>query len=390
MRYKLPEKLRDNKERYVPYSNSKDYSWIAVRDNINWHLSEKSLTTRSVYCLEVEDNHNFIANGGIVHNCHRSGSDMWKAILWKCDSAYYRLGFSATPYRTDGKEMEIEAAFGKILMDIPLKQMIDEKYLMDPKIYMVDIEYNPDGAELVRKETFVNPKTKKKETREIKQWIAASDWTYQDIYKTLVVENTELNNKIAAFANNFQEQGLSVLILVKEYAHGDTLEELIPGSIFLKGSHSSKKRKETIQKIKSKELLVLIATSIADMGLDIPSLDCLILAGSGGSDPSRHKEQQKKNITISKNASAWIDDEDIVSKEAEQLMDIADTYENLGSEARFGGVIEQRLGRVLRKFTGKLDAIVIDFWFINKTMQNQSKARYKVYISRGLKVKRIK
>ena len=59
-------------------------------------------------------------------------------------------------------------------------------------------------------------------------------------------------------------------------------------------------------------------------------------------------------------------------------------------EVRFGGVIEQRIGRVLRKSPGKEVAGVIDFWFKNRKMKEQSKARKKVYLSRGLKVKMIK
>jgi superfamily II DNA or RNA helicase len=324
----------------------------------------------------------------ICDEVHRSASDMWKSILWKCEKAYYRFGFSATVSRDDGKEMEIEAIFGKVLIEIPLKQMIDESILMNPSIYMVYIYYDPDGMEVIREELIENEETGEKDVKEISQWLPISDWTYQDLYKKLVVENMELNYKIAGFAKEFNSQNLSVLILIKEYAHGEILEELIPNSIFLNGRHSSNKRKQTIQDIKDKKILTLIATSIADMGLDLPTLDCLIMGGSGGSDPTLNKKFEKKKIQVSEKASEWIHGEGI-DQEVDDLMEIEDT-KSKDDEVRFGGVIEQRLGRVLRKAPGKENAIVVDFWFKNKKMRKQSNARKKIYLNRGLEIKVVK
>jgi len=374
---------------YDMYYDNKKNKVLKIDDrNSNISKIEKNeLTEIQKYKFEIR---NLIENAKMVicDESHRSASDMYKAILLQCN-AYYRISLSATAFREDGKELEMEASFGRIVMEIPLKQMIEEDVLMDPDIYMVGISYDPEGADIVRQEVVVNPETKKKEKIEVSEWLSIEDWTYQDIYKKLVVENSELNNKIAEFASQFNNMGYSVLILVKEYAHGDTLAELIPNSIFLKGKDSSKVRKETIDQIKTKELPTLIATSIADMGLDIPTLDWLILAGSGGSDPAKYQKAgyKKKSIGVSKSASTWLD-LDPVEKEVAEMMSV-DATEGL-DEVRFGGVIEQRIGRVLRKSPGKEVAGVIDFWFKNRKMKEQSKARKKVYLSRGLKVKMIK
>lgn len=55
----------------------------------------------AVYDLEVEGNHNFVANGILVHNCHRHG-----AVEWSKAAAMFpartRIGLSATPRRGDG------------------------------------------------------------------------------------------------------------------------------------------------------------------------------------------------------------------------------------------------------------------------------------------------
>jgi len=54
-----------------------------------------------VYDIEVEDNHNFIVDGLIAHNCHHIGSQMFSQALPKIASQYM-LGLSATPERKDG------------------------------------------------------------------------------------------------------------------------------------------------------------------------------------------------------------------------------------------------------------------------------------------------
>jgi len=97
----------------------------------------------------------------------------------------------------------------------------------------------------------------------------------------------------------------------------------------LEGSNSSKKRGETIEDLKSGNLHTLIATSLADEGLDIPNLDVLILAGSGKS----------KTKAL------------------------------------------QRIGRVIRPYEGKKQAVVIDFMDQSKYCKKHSLLRKKIYNS---------
>ena len=76
-----------------------------------------------VYNFEVDGTHTYFANGILAHNCHRLAAETFS------DSgcvfpAKIRLGLSATPERSDGKESLIEAHIGpvKIIADgDPLK-----------------------------------------------------------------------------------------------------------------------------------------------------------------------------------------------------------------------------------------------------------------------------
>lgn len=56
-----------------------------------------------VYDLSVEGLHNFIADGVVVHNCHRVGAGTWAGIMPRFNAAW-RLGVTATPRRKDGAQ----------------------------------------------------------------------------------------------------------------------------------------------------------------------------------------------------------------------------------------------------------------------------------------------
>lgn len=57
-----------------------------------------------VYNLEVDEHHNYFAEGVLVHNCHHFVSDDWRAL-----AEHYRiaraLGLTATPERSDGRPL---------------------------------------------------------------------------------------------------------------------------------------------------------------------------------------------------------------------------------------------------------------------------------------------
>lgn len=89
-----------------------------------------------VYNLEVEEHHNYFANGILVHNCHLGVATIWKKILEHFrmmkgksnDSPALLCGFTATTDRLDG--IGLESLFDSIsyqAMDI--KAMVEAGYL---------------------------------------------------------------------------------------------------------------------------------------------------------------------------------------------------------------------------------------------------------------------
>jgi superfamily II DNA or RNA helicase len=249
-----------------------------------------------VYDITVDDTHCIFANGILVHNCQHWAASTCQVISDFSSSARYRYGISATPWRDMDDDLLIDACFGKILSDISASTLIEKKILVQPKIY------------------FVHTKTK-------------VGGTYADVYRKIIVENVYRNTVIKNLAEQMMNDGRQTLILVRQIAHGEILQDMIPGSIFLHGSIASKKRQSTINKMKEGKHRCVIASSIFDEGVDVRPLSALILAGAGKS--------QTRAL--------------------------------------------QRIGRVIRAYEGKKDAIVIDFFDDSKYLRKHSQARRKIY-----------
>lgn len=202
-----------------------------------------------------EEIYNLIINakGIIADECQYWSAKSCQIITGYSDKAKYKYGASATPTRDLGDDILIEACFGKTIVDINASYLIDRGFLVPPTIYFIH--------------------TKKYKTND----------SYQYVYKNFVVENEERNLLVCQAANKLVSLGRQALILVKNISHGEILEEMIDGSFFMNGSHSSKDRNAHIQKMRERKMSVTISTSIFDTGVDIKALDGLVLAGSGKS-----------------------------------------------------------------------------------------------------------
>lgn len=175
------------------------------------------------------------------------------------EHANYAFGYSASPWRDDGSDLMIEGAFGKRIVDITASYLIERGYLVRPEIEIHDTSYDTS-----------NQPTK-----------------YVDVYKKYIVENDVRNIQIASDAINEYNNGKNTLILVTQIKHGEMLQNIMSAMgvpvNFISGKSGMKRRRQAIQDMRDGKIQILIATTIADVGLDIPRLDSLVEAGSGKS-----------------------------------------------------------------------------------------------------------
>ncbi len=208
---------------------------------------------KKVFDIEVEGTHCFFANGILVHNCHHSGSTSIKDVITASPNCFWKFGGSATPYREDNADLMIQALFGRKIVDINASYLIEKGYLCEPYIIFDHVQHDNVYH------------------------------GYKTIYKNCVADNLDFNGHVANTAKFLIEKGLTTLILVQQYNQGELLKTLLPNTPFITGKTSDTKRQEAINDLRNRKIPCMIATTLADEGLDIPTLDAALLAGGGAS-----------------------------------------------------------------------------------------------------------
>lgn len=201
----------------------------------------------------------------ILDECQHAACATLQAIVGRAKSAAYILGLSATPYREDGMEMLMEGVIADIIYRKTASQLIREGFLMRPHILME------------------NSKAEKK-----------SEKLYATAYRREIVDHEQRNIAVVAAA----QEDLRTLVLVRQIDHGKELAGRI-GCPFVSGKEARAKRRLFIRDLKSGALRCLVATTLADEGLDAPPLEQVIAAGGG---KSRGRAKQRVGRVTRKSA----------------------------------------------------------------------------------------
>ena len=215
-------------------------------------IEKIKLIDKYMYDLETKKNHNFFANGILVHN-------------------------SATAYRDDGNEMAIQTVVGDKCVNLSSKVLIEKGYLVKPIIQFI----SNVGGDLREKERIVKEKIKIRENelrkRLINETIDVSEYSF--FYDEFITNYTERNDVVKKIVDDNKDK--KILILVKLIEHGEKLQTMIPGSKYLHGSTKKTEREEMFNNFKNGNTNVLIATiSIFAEGVDIPSLNMVVNASA--------------------------------------------------------------------------------------------------------------
>lgn len=245
----------------------------------------------------------------IVDEAHHTPAKTFQRALVLLP-ARWRLGLTATPDREDGLRKLMEWSFGPTLLERNTKEMIKLGYLMPAVIEFVSTgwRFAWEGAE-------------KKRIIEMEK-ACASD--------------LDRNFLIADRAAQDVRAGEIVLVLANRHVMVEELTAMIKAQgvpcLALTGKTGKKKRKDTIAELKAGEAPCVVATSLADEGLDVRRLSRIHLA--------------------------W------------------------PQKAR--GATTQRLGRLLRLWEGKKPRL-IDYLDLDvPTMKSRAAARRRVYRDAGL------
>lgn len=284
-------KIWSGSQGYVPLEQ------LNVGDVVKIHTGEKRQTSHNVkitkiskaiglvpefkYNLEIEDNHNYIANDLLVSNCHHGSSSTWYNTLMTLDNAFVRIGLSGTvaditKCKADKKlnAMRLNAISGAILAKVSNQQLITSQVSAKPLCYFATID---------------KPKLDKI-TYGVSSGVLG-DLNYKDSYKLGIVNNNYRNWVVANICNSeVKATKAQCLVLIEFIEHGVNLlqmfEEFFPelNVVFLNGALAAEDRLRGLEMLKQGIADVVIATSILDEGVDVPSINALVYARAGKSD----------------------------------------------------------------------------------------------------------
>lgn len=231
----------------------------------------------------------------IMDEVHSTGrTNVAEKILYCCQRAPIRIGLSATanvienPY----EQMRLYANVGPVIIKREMKEQIDKGILANTKVIMhtlpnTQIPIVGSWIDIYEKRKFKQPKTpaKNKELREAfkkEGWEFIKEGGQEYVRKfigygdesVLYIHNKERNKKIAELAKEYER----VLILFNKLPHGEILHKLIPGSILIYGKHNKEERERAKKELKENKDAVVIASSIFNVGVNIPAIANLIVA----------------------------------------------------------------------------------------------------------------
>jgi superfamily II DNA or RNA helicase len=195
----------------------------------------------------------------IVDESHHAAAETWEWLLNSCP-AYFRFGLTATENRADGRH--------------PLV-----RFLIGPTIYKMPFESQVPM-------TIQPVKTKFGQDRTV--YRGPFDWSRM---LRLLSEDGERNDLIAHRVLDEIEDGHTVLVLSRQIKHLEAIQQAIRARqggddefTLVTGRMTGRVREKAIQGLRDGSLRCILATQLADEGLDVPRLDRVHLTFPGKHD----------------------------------------------------------------------------------------------------------
>lgn len=201
----------------------------------------------------------FISSAKIIHfdECHVAASKTIKSI-YKIINPEGIYGWSGTPSRGSEEDLILTGIFGNYKHKVSASELIKRNILARPHIKFLYIKGGTHFTD-----------------------------TYTKVYNENVVNATHRNLIITTATKDLINKGFQVLVLFKQIKHGNILYELFEQNgiecEFLTGKDSKAHRADVKEKLLAKKSMCVLASMVYDIGVNIPTLDALVLCGSGKS-----------------------------------------------------------------------------------------------------------
>lgn len=192
-----------------------------------------------------------------LDECHCAGNKTLRNIF-KASNPEHFYGLSGTPFKSGEENLEIINYLGEKLLDVSATDLISRGVLPQALIKFINVPSFTGGSK-----------------------------TYHEVYREAIVDNDLRNLMIMNNTKELVNKGYKTLVLFKTIDHGKILSKLFKENnikyALLSGKDNIEKRNKVKEQITSGKIDVIIASVIFDIGIDIPILSAICLAGSGKS-----------------------------------------------------------------------------------------------------------
>jgi len=311
---------------------------IAMVQTLNQRIN------KDIGCMNTQEQDiiRYVADSGIlvIDEVHHAKAKTYSNVIKKMKKCMVKAGFSGTVQSDDSIDgLRVRELIGSVVERVPNSELVDRDISLEPKFFFYRIGL--EGMEQLRKEAKRDYFLKRKAEGKEDLYAGMSTYVFNKMYEAGVVYNEDQLTRTLETTQMMIKRGLQTLIIVnRRETHGvvlaDAMEELgIPHVLW---TGKIKDRKGVLEQFASKKVPVMIATSVVDEGLNVHSIDCIIMASG-----------MKSHI---------------------QLL--------------------QRLGRGLRKGSALDYLLVIDFvHFGEKNLLSHSKERIKLWKDEGFGVEYV-
>lgn len=302
-----------------------------------WHEQDITIALQQTLWARRDSLEAWWEDWGLVmlDECHHAPASSFFDIIQRFP-AKFRIGLSATPDKQKGLETLVEAAIGPIVTKTPREVLVQAGTIVNPTVEILPSQFSMNfwPTHSYRKDE--GPECEYHDRGCNKRGMRHQN-NYSDVIAKLIDDDAR-NDLLADRIVRAYGEGRAVLVLSRRLKHLDNMARRVIKAIGDEDVYRLSGKEKTDEKLaiydRAEQGQLVIFSTVGDEALDIPRLDTLVMA----------------------------------------------------FPVKNAGLIEQQLGRVARVHHEKAAPEVIDVGDNMGVLDNQLKARMRVYRKQGLTI----
>jgi superfamily II DNA or RNA helicase len=237
----------------------------------------------------------------IVDEAKHSPAAGWRRIIESCNGLRY--GFDATPWGDDPDRNTVtRTLFHNRTYEISRTDIGDS--LADAYLeisHATDLNLQQKIDDNIDRLFVTRRRYMRISDEDLKKMCA-----WESLVDIGICQNRERNKYAINYA--VEHLDMQTLILIPRITLGEDYEKRIPGSLLVHSKIAKKQRKAAMEEFKAGNLRTMIATSLADEGLDLPNVELLIMVSGGrSSQKTIQRASRALRKTETKNCATIVD-----------------------------------------------------------------------------------